>query len=598
MKRMLAVFLFYLLYNQVFALNLNAALDDLIHKVDPKINLGMVVMDLENAQILYQRQAKDLFIPASNMKLFSAAFALLSLGPDYVFTSTLSTDAHQLDNGNLSGSLYLYLSGDPSLTSLNLKTLLMSLNRYGINQIDGNIVIVSSHQNIEPYPSGWDKKDLLFGYGAPNAPVILDENRFFVTVNPAYQKGKSAIVELNQDKQAIYISNQVKTADNCHQKGIDFKINDQSQLNLSGCIAENSAAIQERLAIQNPLAYLEESLKTQLNDLRIKLNGSILTGSLPTDKKLRLLAKNQSKPIRNLLTDTLKPSDNLYADSLYLQGVAELSKKNLSWDDASFVSKAFLEKETGIDLQTAYFADGSGLSRNNRVTPEQTILLLEKIYRHFPIAYEYISALPIAGFDGTLQRRFRKSNQRGLIRAKTGTMTGLLSLSGYLTSATGHPLAFTIYINTRKGTSPKISGRYRSLIDQLTDFLLKYQKEELPNIHSGMTPTYQENLSQTQIAYNQSAKWRKLESTIKKACKDLKVTVLLRAHEILLIDHGPNDDALAKILQRIYEQHPFTLSFYAAKPPADFLAALPVLWVKTKETTEKAVHLWNLTEAL
>ena len=197
MKRIFPSFILFIITLTSWAVPLKSDVDKLLKQVDPAINLGALVVDLNTGETLYSRNASKAFIPASNMKLFSDAAALLALGPNYQFITELSTNATRLEQGVLKGSIYLYLPGDPSLTSADLAKLLAPLKTWGIKRIDGNIILVSARHGIHPYAPGWSKKDLMHSYGAPLAPLILDENRLLVTVNPAARAGQKARIELN-----------------------------------------------------------------------------------------------------------------------------------------------------------------------------------------------------------------------------------------------------------------------------------------------------------------------------------------------------------------------------------------------------------------
>ncbi|WP_133128996.1 D-alanyl-D-alanine carboxypeptidase/D-alanyl-D-alanine endopeptidase [Legionella nagasakiensis] len=598
MKRILSGLLLGFMAAVATAANLQKSVDKLIDQVDPAINIGIVVTDLNTGETLYQRNPKRAFIPASNMKLFSDAAALLILGPDYRFQSQLSTNATLLENGTLKGSIYLYLPGDPSFSQTHLADLLGELPTWGIKRIEGNVVLVSNNRYVNAYAPGWMIEDLKYSYGAPVAPVIIDENRLTVTVNPAYQPDRLALVEVNNRKNDhLLISNQVKTKSSAAGCGVDFNMDQDNRLTARGCVGLNQWAIQQRLAIRNPLRYAQALIKQQLADLHIELDGQVVLGNMPTGALL--LATHDSKPIAQLMADTLKPSDNLYADSLFLHAAAKLQGAPLNWKQAQSVLKAFLQNQTGVSLDSAVLTDGSGLSRYDQLTPDQTVGLLRFLHTRFPLAYEYIAALPVAGHDGTLQKRFRKPEQQGLIRAKTGTMTGVVSLSGYLYTANGHTLAFAIYINGMPGTSPAISGRYRYLVDALCSFFLK-QKPRFHLFSSPQTPqarvAYQQHPPQTALQRKKKAKWRSLESAVKQALKGQSVAVVFRGNELILHDHNPNASKVWIALQNLRKKYVFAVALQDQAPPAKNSALPLLLWIKSAQ--QNSPRVWKLREAV
>ena len=597
MKRILCSVFSCLISASALSTSVQTSMDKIINQVDPKINMGIEVVDLNTGKTLYQRNADRTFTPASNMKLFSDAAALLILGPDYRFQSQLSTDATSLDKGLLNGSLYLHLSGDPSFTQEHLDALLAKLNTWGINQIKGNVVLVSNHSVVDAYAPGLVTKDQMYSYGAPIAPVMFDENRLTVTINPAWRAGEPALVELNAPGDSLILNNQVKTAEKNAPCGVSFKMEGENQITVKGCIRAGQWAVQQRLAIRNPLGYAQALVKHRLAHFNIQLDGQVMLGSAPSSSLL--LATHVSKPINQLMADTLKPSDNLYADSLYLHAAAKLKGMPLNWPQAQPVVKQFLQQQTGINLQNAVLTDGSGLSRHDLLTPAQTVKLLRFLHDRFPLSYEYIAALPVAGRDGTLQKRFRKSTQQGLLRAKTGTMTGIMSLSGYLYTANAHTLAFSIFINTTPGTSPSISGRYRSLVETLCDFLLAQKPTDfyLPKATNGHTRVaFEQRPTQADRLHSQQAKWRRIENALKSALAGQPVTVIFRNEQLVLIDHSANANKVWSVLQTLSKKYSFSVALHGSSSPAGSKTTPNLLWVNTANQNE--LRTWTVLESV
>ena len=599
MKRILASILLFIIWPTSMAANIQTAVDKLINQVDPSMNIGAVVIDLNTGETLYQRNPTRSFVPASNMKLFSDAAALMALGPDYRFKSQLTTDATLLDNGVLNGSLYLHLPGDPSLTQANLDTLLAQLPKWGVKRIQGNVILVSNNSSVNAYAPGRMASDNKYSYGAPVAPLVLDENRLTVTVNPAYRAGSAAFVELSSLKDILSINNHVKTAPSTTSCGVSFNMDSDNHLTVNGCVGVGQWAIQQRIPIPNPLRYAQDLVRSHLANLNIQLDGHVELGKAPSSSLL--LSSHVSKPITQLMADTLKPSDNLYADSLFLHAAAKLNGAPLNWPQAQPIVKNFLQQQTGISLQSAVLTDGSGLSRQDLLTAQQTVDLLRFLHNRFPLAYEYIAALPIAGTDGTLRRRFRKPSQRGLLRAKTGTMTGVLSLSGYLYTANSHTLAFAIFINKTPGTKPSVSGRYRPLIDTLCDFFLR-QKPDNHQIARSQSPqprvAFQQQPTHADRQRSKYARWRQLESAVKRSLQGQAVTVLFRGDNLVLEDNGADINKVWSILQSLSKKHSFTVALHSSSTPSGNKRNPLLLWVKTANKNTQVTRTWTLRESV
>ena len=577
--------------------SMQVSVDRLINRLNPHVNLGIVVVDLSSGQTLYSRNAERLYIPASNMKLFSEAATLMALGPDYRFKNQLSTSANQLQQGVLQGNLCVHLSGDPSFSRDDLRTLLASLKEWKITAIQGDVVIDSSLASVNAYPPGWLTADLSYSYGAPIAPLMLDSNRLTVTVNPGAKAGDPAIVEVGDDNEgAIVINNQAKTAANAKGCGVGFTLDQDNNLTVRGCVALGQWAVQQRLAIKNPLMYAQGMIKNQLAKENIRLYGQVHLGKAPSGSLL--IATEHSKPISQLMADTLKPSDNLYADSLYLHTAAKINGSPVNWNEAQPVIKNFLQQQTGIDLKKSIFTDGSGLSRYNLVTPEQTISLLKFLYQRFPLSYEYIAALPISGRDGTLQKRFKIPTQQGFVRAKTGTMTGMNSLSGYLYTANGHTLAFAMFINRLPGKS---AGPGRPLLDALCTYFLQQSpvSSRLARVfapHSRIK--FQTNPTQGDVQRSHQAKWRRLESLIRLALRGQAVNVVYRGNELIVTDNQSDANKVWAALQSVAKKYLFAVALSSKVLSINPAGKPMMLWMQTPTATNQEQRSWIIREAV
>jgi serine-type D-Ala-D-Ala carboxypeptidase/endopeptidase (penicillin-binding protein 4) len=597
MKRTLAGTCLWALYTVTSCAGVQSGINKLISRLNPHVHLGMVVYDLTSGETLYQRNAKQLFIPASNMKLYSEAVALMVLGPDYLFHNQLSTDATQLQQGILKGNLYLHLSGDPSFTKEDLGHLFYKLREWNITSIQGNVYIDSTLASITPYPPGWLAADLSYSYGAPVAPLMLDSNRLTVTINPGTTVGAPAIVETSAGDGVIAVNNQAITKSSEKGCGVGLSLNKDDHLIVSGCVGVNQWALQQRIAIKNPLIYAQGVIKNQLQQANIHLNGQVTLGKAP--KGAMFLATEHSRPLSQLMADTLKPSDNLFADSLYLHAATQLNGAPINWNEAQPVIKRFLQQQTGIKLDNAVFTDGSGLSRYNLVTPEQTASLLKFLYQRFPLSYEYISALPISGRDGTLEKRFRAPNQQGFIRAKTGTMTGVNGLSGYLYTANGHTLAFAMFINRLPGANG--GGPGRPLLDALCNYLLQQSLSNirLANVFAAHNRVlFQQYPTQGQVQRGHQARWRRLESGVKLALKGQAVNVVYRGNELIIHDKQADANRVWSALKLLSRNYSFAVALSSNAPSVTAAGKPMMLWMQSTSDASTGGRIWVIREAV
>jgi D-alanyl-D-alanine carboxypeptidase/D-alanyl-D-alanine-endopeptidase (penicillin-binding protein 4) len=571
--------------------SVESSLNHLISRTDPNINMGMMVVDLTTGNTLYQHQANQLMSPASNMKLFSQAAAMLALGPEYEIPTTLSTDAKTLTNGRLNGSLYLHMPADPSFNHQALFALFNQLRNLGIQEITGDVIIQSDLASASPYPPGMTPRDEQYSYGAPVAPLILDENRLTVIVNPASKVGLPAVVETLSPEGVFDIDNQVVTRDSPKGCGVSVVLDNMGKIHAKGCVVGGQMALQFKTPIKYPVAYLADHVQYKLNQMGIAFHGNVKLGHMPATTIE--IAKHHSKPLRHLMGLTLKPSDNLYANALYLLAANHIRQAPSNWTQAQDSVRQFLQQQTGINMANAVFGDGSGLSRFNRVTAYQTMSLLTYFYDRFPIAYEYISALPISGFDGTLKRRLNQSYQKGMIRAKTGTMTGIYSLSGYLVTKNRHTVAFAIYINRRADGHSRMRGSYRDFIDQMCSILLKSEPSNLhhPLFFYAKNNPMQKATTALDLSRRQLASWRNLEFLIKKELRSQPVTVVYHQDELIILDTNSHDSVIWNAIKKIKNNRNIGVAVESLQAPNLGSDALNFLWVQ-KTPLEHANRRW------
>lgn len=452
---------------------LDAAIAKTIEKYNGNVNIGLSVLDLASNKTIYQKNQDRYFVPASVMKVFTAAGNLIYLGPDYQFETELFTDGHLIEEGKLDGNVYVKFSGSPSFTSDELEKLLAHLSELGVKSITKNIYLMSPNESAEPYGPGWMIEDLDYAYGAPTMPFVLDKNQLTLIVNPGSKVGDKTELRFNKPylKEAISINNQTTTEEKGHYCRIRYHMDQNNQLTVEGCMILGRASSEKNVAIRNPELYVTERIKAILKGLSIELKGDDSLKKEVSEKALIYLASHHSPRLSHLIQPMLKDSDNLFADTLFLNLGDQYYKKDVNYRQAGLAIKRILKKYANISLSKAVIVDGSGVSRYNLITPEQLVNVLSFLYKQFPISYEFLAGLSVAGRDGTLYKRHLLTESTQFIRAKTGTMQGVVSLAGFLPSKNGHPLAFAIIINGIPQGGVGLS-KYRALEDELAKLLL------------------------------------------------------------------------------------------------------------------------------
>lgn len=439
----------------------------LINNVSPDLNIGIQVKSMRFGDTLYERNPTQMYVPASILKIFTAESALLYLGSGYKFNTVFVTDAKAIKNGILIGNIYLIHSGDPSLTYLDLAELMNTLKAHHIQQINGNVYIDTSAYDQEIYGPGWISNDTRFCYGAPISASIINHNCMVLQVTPNKSVGKP--VNIIEDKTHFFsgVQNSGITRPRGTRSCTMRLGTEENGIVLSGCMSKGQRIRGVSAVVSNIIYYNKSLVKGLFQRYGIQINGSILPGTASGD--VSVLAVHQSKPLRDLISDMLKKSDNIIAGSIFKKIGEVYTNQPGSWVNGSLAVKHILKQKMGVNTTQMNVLDGSGLSPDNLISPQQMMHVLDFAYHNNTTNYDFISALPIAGIDGTLKNRMK--NIKWKVRAKTGTMSGVVALAGYVIAKNQEPLAFVIIINGDLGLGWKYKEMENNIMTSLTRFL-------------------------------------------------------------------------------------------------------------------------------
>jgi serine-type D-Ala-D-Ala carboxypeptidase/endopeptidase (penicillin-binding protein 4) len=448
--------------------SLAKAIDQIIDGSELKQGrLGIFVMSLSDGRVVYSRDSDRLFTPASNMKAYTTAVAIDSLGPDYRWRTSVYIEKQPDTNGNVN-NLILYGRGAPDLISKtkgdapSLAKFADQLYAAGVRRVTGNIVGDESYFRGELFGVGWQWNDLQWYYGAEPSALSVDENTIEVTMGPGAKLGDNASVVVSPNQNYVRLLNTGTTADRDAPTSIgvlrDLSGND---VHVWGEFPTGGHAFSAFLSVHNPALWAATLFKQALIARGIKVDGEPRSRDFRVADEERFdpqkaieLASQESEPLSEIIRHTNKESDNLYAE-LILRTLGKErgstapdpdTKKNQTRGDdeaGTAVVRAWLENK-GIPTRGLAIRDGSGLSRLDLITPESTARLLAAMTQSNAAA-NYFDSLPVAGHDGTLAGRLKKIE--GRISAKTGSLTYVHSLSGYATTRTGERLAFSILCN-------------------------------------------------------------------------------------------------------------------------------------------------------
>jgi len=459
--------------------SLDAELDSAFSGVAfSRASWGVVVQSRDNGEVLYRRNADHLFMPASNQKILTGAISLARLGADFRYRTPVL--AHGTRSGDtLRGDLIVVGRGDFTLSQhasggtdvlASLRPWADSLRARGIRVIGGRVVGDAGFYPDPVLGEGWMWDDLQDSYSAPVGALQFNEGFAVIEVTPGVMPGAPASARLLPADAPLRLFSSVVTAPG------DSNINDvhyrrvfpTDSVVVTGRLSVGRTPLRIEASVMDPTLYFERALTQALREAGIGVLGSgVRDGSSdPRPPTLDTLFVWQSPPLREMLPLLEKPSQNQIAEALLrtlgtLRGVASV-------DSGRAVVRETLAG-WGVPDDAYVYVDGSGLSRYNYVAPEAIAAVLAGIARH-PDFSAFHDALPIAGVDGTIATRMRGTAAENNLRAKTGSIANVRSLSGYVTTKDGEQLIFVIMAN-HFTVSPRVVTRVADLVgERLANF--------------------------------------------------------------------------------------------------------------------------------
>ncbi|HTP34000.1 MAG TPA: D-alanyl-D-alanine carboxypeptidase/D-alanyl-D-alanine-endopeptidase [Candidatus Acidoferrales bacterium] len=450
---------------------------------------GIQVFDLAAGKTIYELNPDRYFVPASNTKLFSTALALNRLGPEYTFQTRVFADAPPDAEGRV-GALRLVGGGDPNLSAraipyrtgpiagnplTAIEDLADQIVARGVKRVDGPIVGDDTWYVWQPYAVGWAVDDPQSDDGPPVSALTLTDNTQTLTVQPGAAAGDVAALSLNPPIEFYRIENRLRTVAAGGPRAVHFKrVPGSRDAQLWGTIPLRDRGMDMLIGIEDPAEYAAHALKMALEARGVTVQGEPAVHHLYPDDAPDLtgvppgieIARRVSPPLLEDLRVTAKVSQNLHAE-LALRAVGRVRRNEGSFEAGMEEMKSFLA-EAGIDPAAYHLMDGSGLSRLNLVTPATVVKLLRFMYDS-PARDAFLSILPVGAQDGTLSSRFGETPAAGRVHAKTGSLSHVSALSGYLQRSDGGWLAFSILVNNFNTRN----GEIRGVMDRICNLILE-----------------------------------------------------------------------------------------------------------------------------
>ncbi|HEX9308818.1 MAG TPA: D-alanyl-D-alanine carboxypeptidase/D-alanyl-D-alanine-endopeptidase, partial [Anaeromyxobacter sp.] len=419
---------------------------------------GVFVADVETGKAIFARDPDVLLNPASNVKLVTSAAALARLGPDFHFDTEFYVDAGSAGSAS-ARTLHVRGKGDPSLVTERLWAIAGDLSHLGLKRI-GDIVVDESYFDGERHGPGFDQETGDKSYLAPTSAASLNWNTVAVHVAPGERRGAKARVELEPASDLFDLDVRATTV----AKGARRRLTVSSvaagarqRIVVDGRIPQGSRVQAVWRRIDEPGVYLGQTLRRLLELRGVKVSGRVRSGTVPEGARLVHLA--QSESLGEIVRRLNKTSNNFVAEQLLKTMGAQAKGAPGTWAKGVEAVEEFLA-DVGVPRGAYVMKNGSGLNDTNRFSARQLVTLLRAMWGRFPLHAEYVVSLPVAGRDGTIRWRMEGSEAEGHLRAKTGTLENVTSLSGYVETAAHRTLAFAILVNDFPG---RTAGAVRSV---------------------------------------------------------------------------------------------------------------------------------------
>jgi len=441
---------------------------------------GVAVRSLSKRETVFDLNATKLLVPSSNMKIVTLAAAAERLGWDFTYETRLEA-AGPIASGVLNGDLVVVGSGDPSIDDWDgIATRLFQewsdqLKAAGVRTIAGRIVGDDNTFADEGVGSGWAWDDLDRSFATSVGALQFNENTAQITVTPAPQAGAAATITWAPPSAMLVVRGTVATG----PRGTFVTLATQrlpgsQALDVRGSVPLGTAPIVRNVSVLNPTAYFVNHLRAALIANGIEVRGAAVdiddAAAPPLRQSLTPLVSHRSPPLSELATTMMRLSQNLYAETL-LKTLGNWV--GLPTTQGGIAAVKNVMENWNIPADGLHQIDGSGLSHYNLVTPDTFVRILSHVDAEPRLRDTFRATLPVAGRAGTLENRMRGTPAQGNARAKTGSLTNARSLSGYVTSADGEPLAFSIIANNYGISAETIDKAEDDIVVRLARFTRK-----------------------------------------------------------------------------------------------------------------------------
>lgn len=411
---------------------------------------------------------------ASNVKLFTSAAALALLGPQFRFKTAIYVP--QRRGSAVEGDIYLKGFGDPTLTARDLWRLAAELRDAGIREVRGGLTLDTSYFDGEPPPL-FNTRDNDAYYRPAMSALSLNGNVVAVRVRAGPKAGLPARVAISPPSSYLRLVNKVTTVSRRRRSYLRIRVKsgeDRCVVRVSGRVRRGYRGGWYRKRLAHPDRLAGYTLIDLLKRMGVKVHRRrIQRASVPP--KARALAVHKSRPLGELVREMNKVSSNLMAEHLLKTiGAKQRSLPGSSKKGLAAVSE-FLAKQVGLRPGSYTMKNGSGLYEASLFSARQVVRLLRHAYLDFRYGPDFVASLSVAGVDGTLSHRFLGSGAERYVRAKTGTLARVVSLSGYVGAKSGRrPHAFSVLVTDFSPDDRVAIAGARAVADEMARAVVSY----------------------------------------------------------------------------------------------------------------------------
>lgn len=448
---------------------------------NPVVDHGVwaaTVQSLRHGETLYSANSFRLQTPASVQKLLTTAVAAERLGWDFRYTTRIYATGPIDATGAVNGDLVVVSDGDPTINPRHPDRWAIfdewgkQLAAKGIRQVNGYLVGDDNAFEEPGWGQGWAWDDLAFGYGAAISALQYNENQVELLVGPGLAVGSRAIISVSPAGSGLIIDHQVTTVAAGQPNRLKLVRPPNSQmLSVIGEVAIGSPAVTEYAAVDNPTQVYLNALRVAFGRQALKIERTPIdiddVRMRPDMSQATLLIEDRSPPLWEIIDVALKWSRNIYAETLLLSMAPDGQPK--SWPGGLTALEETLN-DWGIFADYFLARDGSGLSRYDYVSTNALTRLLTHVWMDPMLADNYRAALPVFGVSGNVANRLKDTTVNGRVWAKTGSMSQVRSLSGYLFTADGEPLVFAFIVNGFRVPQREIDAAIDKALLRLVDF--------------------------------------------------------------------------------------------------------------------------------